>query len=267
MPPRNGAQGVLLGGKLFIFGGFYEKAYFADPYMIDPTTGEIAPIKTFGDPPSARSTPIMAVSDDGRVFLWGGFNGDWPNAIHILNPENFEWVSVPSPEKGRTAVPSVKIGNKILSYGGSNRPGLWVLDMGTGVISIVNATGVGPPPDSMKAGMVKVGRHVFFVGGRVKGEPEWTLLYVLDTKRMWWFIFFVTPDGDSVTARDALIQSGCFLLPRIHAFGLAYASSQRAITAFLGCPFTDPPRLFVVYIGEALAVINLRDDMRDMLMF
>jgi hypothetical protein len=267
MPPRNGAQGVLFNDKLFIFGGFYEKAYLADPYTIDPATGAIACIATKGDLPAARSTPIMAVSDDGRLFLWGGYNGDWPNTIHILNPVTFEWTSIPSPEKGRTSVPALKYGNKIFSYGGSNRPGVWVLDMTTSSISIMNASGVGPPPDSMKAGMVRVGRHMFFVGGRVKGEPDWTLLYALDTDRMWWFIFFVTPDGDSVTVRDGLIQNGCFLMPRIHQFGMAYASSKRAITAFLGCPFTDPPRLFVVYIGEALAVINLRDDMRDMLRF
>jgi hypothetical protein len=267
MPPRNGAQAVLLRNKLFVFGGFYEKAYFADPYMIDPGSGAIAPVKTSGDAPSARSTPIMAVADDGRLFLWGGYNGDWPSAIHVLNPMTLEWTAVASHEKGRTAVPSVKIGNRIFAYGGSNRPGLWVLDMTTSSISIVNASGVGPPPDSMKAGMVRVGRHVFFVGGRVKGEPEWTLLYALNTDRMWWFIFFVKPDGDSVTVRDGLVQNGCFLLPRIHAFGMAYASSKRAITAFLGCPFTDPPRLFVVYIGEALSVINLRDDLRDMLDF
>jgi hypothetical protein len=267
MPPRNGARAVLLNGKLFVFGGFYEKAYFSDPYIIDPSNGKIAPVQTTGDSPSARSTPIMEVADDGRVFLWGGYNGEWPSAIHILDTSTYHWTSIASPEKGRTSVPSVKYGNKIVSYGGSNRPGLCVLDMTTSSISIMNASGVGPPPDSMKAGMVRVGRHLFFVGGRVKGEPDWTLLYVLDADRMWWFVFFVIPDGDSVTARDGLVQSGCFLLPRIHAFGMAYAASKRAIVAFLGCPFTDPPRLFVVNIAEGLAVINLRDDMRNMLMF
>lgn len=113
----------------------------------------------------------------------------------------------------------------------------------------------------------RVGRHLFFVGGRVKTEPDWTLLYCLDLERMWWFVFFVTPDGDSVTMADGLVRNGCFLLPRIHSFGLAYSHEKRAIVAFLGCPYTDPPTLFLVSIGEAMGVINLRDDLRAMLSF
>jgi hypothetical protein len=266
IPPRNGAQAIIWNDRLFLFGGFYENRYFADPYIIDQNSGAVTQVQTSGQAPSARSTPIMAVADDGKLFLWGGYNGEWPGAIHILD-STFEWTTVASSQKGRTSVPSVTFANRILAYGGSNRPGLWVLNMSTHVISILNTSGIGPPPDSMKAGMVRVGRHLFFVGGRVKGEPDWTLLYALDTKRMWWFVFFVMPDGESVTTRDGLVQNGCFLLPRIHSFGIAYSTSRRAITAFLGCPFTDPPRLFLVDIGDALATIHLRDDLRDMLTF
>jgi hypothetical protein len=35
--------------------------------------------------------------------------------------------------------------------------------------------------------------------------------------------------------------------------------------AFLGWPCTDPPRLFIVSIGEAMGVVNLMDDLRQML--
>jgi hypothetical protein len=111
----------------------------------------------------------------------------------------------------------------------------------------------------MKAGMVKVGRHVFFVGGRVKSDSDWTLLDCLDVKWKWWFVFFVEPEGDSVTLVNGLVKNGCFLLPRIHTFGLAYSEAARAIIAFLGCPCVDPPKLFLVRIDDAMAVINLRD--------
>jgi hypothetical protein len=267
MPPRNGARAVLLEGKLFVFGGFFETSYFADPYVIDTATGFCSPCATSGDGPTRRSTPIMAASDDGRIFVWGGYNGEWPSAIHILDTRTFVWRAIPSVERGRTAIPSVVCDNKIVAYGGSNHPGLWVLDMATESISIVNATGAPPTPDVMKAGMVKVGRHLFFVGGRVKAEPDWTLLYCLNIDRMWWFVFFVAPDGDSVTMSDGLVRNSCFLLPRIHNFGLAYSHEKRAIVAFLGCPYTDPPRLFLVAIGDAMGVINLRDDLRAMLNF
>jgi hypothetical protein len=48
---------------------------------------------------------------------------------------------------------------------------------------------------------------------------------------------------------------------------LAYSKEERAIVAFLGCPYTDPPRLFLVRIGDAMGVINLRDDLWAMLDF
>jgi hypothetical protein len=267
MSPRNGARGVLVGGRLLIFGGFHDGKYLADPFMIDPATGICERIETPGDQPSPRSTPVMAVSDDGRVFVWGGYNGEWPNTIHILDPVTRRWRAVPSAERGRTSVPSVQFDNKVLVYGGSSHAGMLILDMAKESILIAEASGAPPPPDVMKAGMVKVGRHVFFVGGRVKSDPDWTLLYCMDIERRWWFVFFVSPDGDSVTLADGLVKNGCFLLPRIHTFGLAYSEATRAIVAFLGCPCIDPPRLFLVRIGEAMGVINLRDDLRDMLGF
>jgi hypothetical protein len=267
MPPRNGSRAVVVGGRLLVFGGFFAGEYIAGLYIIDPATGTCAPFATSGEIPSPRSTPIMAISDNGRLFVWGGYNNHWPSEIHILDLRTGVWTMVPSVERGRTAVPAVVVDNRILSYGGSNHSGIWVLDMVTNVISIIDATGAPPPPDVMKAGMVRVGRHLFFVGGRVKTEPDWTLLYCLDIERMWWFVFFVAPDGESVTMADGLVRNGCFLLPRIHSFGLAYSHEKRAIVAFLGCPYTDPPSLFLVSIGDAMAVINLRDDLRAMLSF
>jgi hypothetical protein len=267
MPPRNASRAVIVESKIFVFGGFFAGEYIASPYIIDPATGTCTPYETSGDGPSPRSTPIMAVSEDGRLFVWGGYNNQWPGDIHILDFRTRVWTMVPSMERGRTAVPAVVLGNRILSYGGSNHPGVWVLDMSTNEISIINATGAPPPPDVMKAGMVRVGRHLFFVGGRVKTEPDWTLLYCLDIDRMWWFVFFVAPDGESVTMADGLVRNGCFLLPRIHNFGLGYSHEKRAIVAFLGCPYTDPPTLFLISIGEAMGAINLRDDLRAMLSF
>jgi hypothetical protein len=71
---------------------------------------------------------------------------------------------------------------------------------------------------------------------------------------MWWSVFFAAPGGDSLTARRA---PGA-LAARIHAFG--------SCAAFLGCRLLAH-RLFVVQIGDALAVVSLRDDMPDMFGF
>jgi hypothetical protein len=79
---------------------------------------------------------------------------------------------------------------------------------------------------------------------------------------MWWFVFHVMPDGDSVSIADGSIsEMGLFMLPRLHSFGMCYVQERREIMAFLGSPERDPPPLFVVSVGEALSVIHLREDM------
>jgi hypothetical protein len=87
-------------------------------------------------------------------------------------------------------------------------------------------------------------------------------MYACDVTRMWWFVFHIMPDGETVSLADGSVsQLGLFMLPRIHSCAICYAEEKRQIVAFLGYPEKDPPPLFVVSCGEALGVINLRDDM------
>jgi hypothetical protein len=131
MPPHNASRVVVVGG-------FFAGEYIPSLYIIDSLS---APCATSGDIPSPRSAPIMAVSDDGGLFVWGGYNNQWPSEIHILDLRTRVWTMVPSIERGGTAVPAVVVANRILSYGGSNHSGIWALDMTTSTISIINATG------------------------------------------------------------------------------------------------------------------------------
>jgi hypothetical protein len=52
----------------------------------------------------------------------------------------------------------------------------------------------------------------------------------------------------------------------MHSFGFAFSKKRRALIGFLGGPCEDPPPLIVLEIGEAMGVVNLREDMRGMLM-
>jgi hypothetical protein len=79
---------------------------------------------------------------------------------------------------------------------------------------------------------------------------------------MWWFVFHVVPDDDTVVVADGSVsESGLFMLPRIHSFGMCYVKETRQIVAFLGYPEKEPPPIFIVACGEALSVLSLRDDM------
>lgn len=261
--PRNGSRAVLLDNTIFVFGGFIQGTYTNELQSIDIETGTVTVIQTSGEIPDRRSTPIMGLYNN-RIIVWGGYNGDWPTSIHILDIRTMKWSTVQTNEKGRTSVPSVVIDNNLISYGGSHTDGLFTINMADPKIKIIPTTGFAPQSSVMSAGMVKVNNFVFFFGGKDKSS-NYTILYALDYEKKWWFIFHVKPDGESVTLLDGNISdNGIFMLPRIHSFGVAYSKVHRTIVAFLGLPYTDPPNLFLISIGEALGFINLRSDMSDM---
>jgi hypothetical protein len=115
----------------------------------------------------------------------------------------------------------------------------------------------------MGAGMVAVGQYLVFVGGR--GNSNWTSMHACDVERMWWLVFHVMPDGATVSAADGAIKPlSLFMLPRIHSCAMCYVQEERKIVAFLGHPEKDPPPIFVVACGQALAITNLREDMLAM---
>ena len=264
--PRNGSRAVLVGNTIFVFGGFIQGTYSNELQSINVETGTVTIIETTGAIPDKRSSPIMGVYNN-HIFVWGGFNRDWPNSIHILDLSTMNWTVIPTNEKGRTNVPSVVVDDQLISYGGSHFDGLFTIDMSDPQIRIVQTTGFPPQNEVMSAGMVKVDNLIFYFGGKEKSS-NYTILYALDYAKKWWFIFHVKPDGESVTLLDGNISdNGIFMLPRIYSFGVAYSKVHRTIVAFLGCPETDPPNLFLISIGEALGFINLRTDMCEMFRF
>lgn len=264
--PRNGARAVLFNNKIYIFGGFFSGAYTNELQSIDIQTGTVTVLETKGDVPERRSVAIMGLYN-GKIFVWGGYNGQWLNSIHILDINTMVWSTIPTNEKGRSGVPSVVVDYNLISYGGSHTDGLFTINMADPKIKIVPTTGFAPQSEVMNAGMVRANNLVFFFGGKDKNS-NYTILYALDYDKKWWFIFHVKPDGESVTMLDGNVSdNGIFMLPRIHSFGVAYSKVHRTIVAFLGLPYSDPPNLFLISIGEALGFINLRNDMGDALRY
>jgi hypothetical protein len=260
---RSGARAALIGSHLVVFGGYCEPNYFADLHTIDVKTGEVEIVQTQGLCPSARSTPIVAIYNN-RYYVWGGFNGEWPSELNVLDFSTMTWTQYPQGVSGRTSVPWVIVGHELYSYGGSKSGGMVVMNLDTFVITTRQTIGAEPPSGVMGAGMVRIGNYLFFFGGRA--NTEWTLMYACDLKRMWWFVFHVMPDGDTVSVTDGSISDvGLFMLPRIHSFGMCYVKETRQIMAFLGHPEKDPPALFIVAVGEAFSIISLREDMLAML--
>ena len=268
--PRVGANAVLSRPSqddpenvfLIIFGGYSSPNYFADLHSIRVKTGEVRLIETTGPQPEPRSTPITALYNN-KYFVWGGYNGRMISELFVLDIMTRQWQCIPQDIIGRTAIPSAIIGNIMYSFGSSKQNGLIEINLDKDTVTLEKAIGSEPPTNVMDAGMCCVENLLFFFGG--KSSAPHTLLYACDTRKNWWFVFHIQPDGSSVSQTDGKVtKDGLFMLPRIHGFSLFYNEPKRELVATLGDPMIDPPHLFIISIGDALGVIHLRDDMLEM---
>ena len=167
--PRNGARAVLFNNKIYIFGGFLSGVYTNELQSIDIQTGTVTVLETKGDIPERRSVAIMGLYN-GKIFVWGGYNGQWLNSIHILDINTMVWSTIPTNEKGRSGVPSVVVDYNLISYGGSHTDGLFTINMADPKIKIVPTTGFAPQSEVMNAGMVRANNLVFYFGGKDKNS-------------------------------------------------------------------------------------------------
>lgn len=86
-----------------------------------------------------------------------------------------------------------------------------------------------PPPSAVQgAGMVRAGDYLFFFGGHI--NQQFTKMYCGHIKRKQWFIFYVSPDGESTSIPDRkMSDEGYFLLPDISDLACAYVPENRQI--------------------------------------
>ena len=261
--PRSGSRALFHDGKIIIFGGYSEPDYYSDLHFIDVSTGIVSPIETTGDLPQPRTSPILALYNN-KFYVWGGYNGQWPSSLSVLDLNSLIWTEYPTEISGRTNIPFIQIDNIVYSYGGSRSGGLLLLDLDNNNVRVEKTRGAEPPYSVMGSGMVQIEKFLIFFGGRA--SSNWTLMYACDITKKWWFVFHVLPDGETVTYSDGTVSdTGIFMLPRIHDFGVIYEEQKRKIIAFLGAPERNPSPLFVVSVAPALSVIHLRDDMSDVL--
>ena len=263
LSPRVGVKAVLYNGVILAFGGYSDPRYFTDLHAINPKTGEVKRIQTTGEEPSARSTPIMHVIDN-KLYLWGGFNGYFPNDLYVLDFQTMHWEKYPQNITGRTNVPSVVYNGHILSYGGSKNCGILDIDPSTKTVSIMQTSGAQPPSNAMGSGMTLIDDYLFFFGG--KTQYSGSLVYACNLQKKWWFVFHVYPDNETVSLEDGIVTDiGLFLLPNLSSFTTFYDEKNRKIVSFLGEPHTFTHVVNEFEISEALAHLSLREDMCDVL--
>ncbi|OHT15571.1 hypothetical protein TRFO_02921 [Tritrichomonas foetus] len=194
-------------------------------------------------------------------YVWGGFNGQLPTELHILDPQTKIWEMIPQDVIGRKSIPYVVVDDKILSYGGNKSGGMLIVDMPQKKVYVRITTGASPPSRVLDPGMTVYGKYLFYYGGR-DTTTNHTFMYVCDTERYWWFIMHVLPDDETVSMSDGIVcKIGLFMLPRLHSFSFLCEQRKRELYVFLGAPEKDQVPISVVQIYEPISILNMRDDM------
>lgn len=127
--------------KMFVYGGTSEYppfTYYLDIKFYNPSNNTWETVNATGTPPSGRYTQGSFITQDKRVFVWGGthIDANWAivynNTGAIYNILNNSWSSItnvnaPSARASHTVVWT---GSKMIVWGGQNSGG----DLGDGAI-------------------------------------------------------------------------------------------------------------------------------------
>ncbi|KAK8858105.1 hypothetical protein M9Y10_013205 [Tritrichomonas musculus] len=263
--PREGAVATMMGNYIVVFGGQEdENSYFAQLHTIDVTTGEVLIADARGSKPAPRANPVIAIYRK-RLYIWGGYNQAKVSELNVLDFATMKWGIVDTTVKGRVGAAWAVSKQRIFVYGGAKSSSQFsVVDMKNNNVIKVDSQGSSPKSEVLNAGMVKVGGYLLFFGGEYKNN--YTYVYACELSTLWWFVFFVAPDGETTSISDGKISSdGVFQLPRTSSFSSIYDPVKRQVLAFLGHPHKSVTPIFILSVGEAISFLNLREDMMAML--
>ena len=137
------AQGAMVNGKFYVFGGFYNNAIEATTRsdVYDPATNRWTRIKDMPEP----ITHAGVATDGNTVYIIGGYNGDHPapgtNRVWKYNTVTNTWSAGPNLPEARGSGASARVGRFIHFFAGTNgartadKADHWALNLDTGVWS------------------------------------------------------------------------------------------------------------------------------------
>lgn len=266
--PRSGSTAVAVDDKIFVFGGLFNGQYFSDLHIIDLETNSIiypAPCQNQNNQPPGRIGHAMGYAD-GKIVIWGGFNGSFLKDLWIYDINESKWTRMPCDAQGRADAAFAMCNDNLYIIGSSNSDAIFTYNItNPDNMDVITPTGNPPPYDLKGAMMVAVDKYLIFIGGKLENK-RYALIRAYDTIKRWWFVLYIAPDGKTTTMYDGKIdQNGMFMVPRIYDGSIVYRPNMREVVVFLGKPQMDPPSLNVISIGDALAYLNMKSDMLVML--
>jgi N-acetylneuraminic acid mutarotase len=215
------SQGVVIGKKMYVFGGFNTGDAHAttESFVYDSETNTWSKIK---DMPEAL-THAGTATDGKFVYLAGGFVGAHPGPVtnHVWKYDTTtdEWGEVSPLPENRAAGVLVLVGNKLHYFGGGIRnddePNIvkdsenhWMLDLDnpTGWKSLAAL----PNPRNHFAGLVFEGK-IYAIGGQhLEGSARQYVadLHVYDPEKNTWEMKSAMPFGNSHIGASTFILDG-----------------------------------------------------------
>jgi hypothetical protein len=259
---RKYPSSVLIGRKMYIFGGASEGLFFSDLHSLDLDTGLLSVIETRGELPDPRASPAL-IASESQLFLWSGWSGRSHGESHHIRLDDCEWRRYEHLDTGVPAPATCYHKGKHYCYGGMSGTPMVVFHPEDGRFAPLPCIGTEPPSDLSHASLVSADDFIFLMGG--ESQFPHVHVYALDVERQWWFAFHVRPDGDTLQASDGFVnRQGLFMLPMEHSASIVYSPRERQLVCVMGSKMIDPPPVFLLSIGECLGVLHVRTDMREM---
>ena len=263
--PRAGARMVIVGSKLWIYGGFHNKEYFSDLHTVDIYTGEIERPQTTGDQPLKCSGHTMSLVNR-KILLFGGYGNGLAVQCRILDIDTLHWDSIKTSECKFSHAACV-VNGQVYLFGGSKTSGMLRIDVEKKKIFSITSKGPTPSTILTKISLVQVSNNVIALFGRPPTtEKEFSHVPAFNTCTKEWFNLPILPDGYSTTLTDGEVgHDGLFKIPICSDTTAIYRPREREIVLSQGKPFLKPPMLAVFSVSEASAAINEQNDMIAML--
>ncbi|KAG2441016.1 hypothetical protein HXX76_003869 [Chlamydomonas incerta] len=129
-PPRRNHVAALVGGRLYIHGGFNGTECLDDAWVLDPQTWHWERLRTTGPAPSRRRGHAAEVVDDRYLLVHGGYDGGGGGAGYlgdaaVLDTTTGAWTAL-NAEGGPEDMPTARsfhtltlVGHVLVALGGS----------------------------------------------------------------------------------------------------------------------------------------------------
>lgn len=139
--PRDSHAAVLVGHRMFVFGGTNGYRKVNELHILDLLSREWTRPECCGNLPSPRESHTASAWNDEKLIVFGGSGegeANYLNDLHVLDLKSMEWSSprvkgdIPAPRDSHS---SVAMGNRLFVFGGDSgdryQGDVCMLDMNT----------------------------------------------------------------------------------------------------------------------------------------